>query len=184
MSNSSRREIEDRGYASTTTVTVRPPPGSRVRIGYGRPSTSSRPIGNLKPLGYALAGTVIALGLYNAFKSDWNLNRRATQPTSPPQPNDPPQAVDSREEHDDLGSVSRAQTYIWTILLTVSSLPLVSHRPEPLVVSIGEGKSKESGPAISTHAHHRRASSPLDLLSRADLEEGLVLFSRMLDELD
>ena len=172
VSNSSGRQIEDRGF-----VVVPVPHGSRP--------SRLQPVGNLKPLGYFFAGGAIVLSLLNLIRADRDRNtRHATQRSSPSQPNNPPQAFVGREEHDDLGSVSRTQTYFWTILLTVSSLPLVPHRPEPLVVRIGEGKSKESGPAISTHAHHRRISSPLDLLSRADLEEGLVLFSRMLDELD
>jgi hypothetical protein len=66
----------------------------------------------------------------------------------------------------------------------VSSLLLVLHRPDPLVIRMGEGKVKESGPAITHTPHHRRTSSSLDLLSRAVLEKKLILFSRMLDKLD
>jgi len=46
------------------------------------------------------------------------------------------------------------------------------------------GMSKDPGPSTITHTHHRRTSSSLNLLSRADLGKELILFSRMLDKLD
>ena len=67
--------------------------------------------------------------------------------------------------------------------LTVSSLSLVPQRPDPLVIRMGEGKVKESWPAI-THTHQTRTSSSLELLSRADLAKELIPFNRMLDKLD
>jgi hypothetical protein len=53
------------------------------------------------------------------------------------------------------------------------------------VIRIGEGKVKESGPAITHwHTHHRRTLSSLDLLGRADLAKELILSSRVLDKID
>ncbi|KAF8488506.1 hypothetical protein F5888DRAFT_1639175 [Russula emetica] len=45
--------------------------------------------------------------------------------------------------------VNRNQAYILTISLTVSSLSLVPQRPDTLVIRMGEGKVKESEPAIT-----------------------------------
>jgi hypothetical protein len=49
-------------------------------------------------------------------------------------------------------------------------------------MAFGEVRVKESLRLLTRD--HRRASSQLDLLSRADLGEALSLFSRMLDKLD
>ncbi len=47
---------------------------------------------------------------------------------------------------------------------------------------IGEGKLR--GCLRLLKRDHSRATSPLDLLDRADLEETVTLFRRVLDELD
>ena len=99
VSNSSGRPIEDRGY-----VVVPVPHGPRPSL--------PQPVGNLKPIGNVMVGAAIVVGLYALFGDNWDSHtRRSTQRTSPSQPNDPPQAFVSREERNDLGSVSRAQTY-------------------------------------------------------------------------
>ncbi len=55
-------------------------------------------------------------------------------------------------------------------------------KPDPVRMLIGEGKLR--GCLRLLKRDHSRATSPLDLLDRADLEETVTLFRRVLDELD
>jgi hypothetical protein len=199
VSNSSGRQIEDREHTSSA-----PASGSRLRARGGP---------GLAILGLGLTGLLLTVALVTTFYpgggqkpnatrpipptsttqptgAPSNNTTNTTQPTSPSQPNNPPRAFVGREERDlgrgfavDPSSEPYPNSHLETISLTVSSLPLVPQRPGPPAIRIGEGKVKESGPAI-THTHHRRTSSSLDLLSRADLAKDLILFSRMLNKLD
>jgi hypothetical protein len=151
VSNSSDRQIEDRGDTSSA-------PASGSRHTRGGPGVAI--------LGLSLTGLLLTAALVSTFYPGGGQKPSAThpipptnttQPTSPSQPNNPPRAFVGREERDlshglrRIPLVSRTQTCIWAVSLTLSSLPLVFHRPEPLVIGIGEEKVKESGPAV-THA--------------------------------
>jgi hypothetical protein len=70
------------------------------------------------------------------------------------------------------------------MLLTVLSLlpGRQKQKPDPFRIKIGEEKVREYLRFLKRD--HRRATSALELLSRTDLEEGLNLFKRILDELD
>ena len=101
--NSSGRKIEDRGRTSSVQR-------------FGRPT-----VGDMTPLGYALVGTLLSLGLYEALnhgESNGGSSRRATQPTSPSEPNNSPRAYVGREERNRSRGLRRTpavrciQTYI------------------------------------------------------------------------
>jgi hypothetical protein len=70
------------------------------------------------------------------------------------------------------------------MLLTVLSLlpGRQKQKPDPFWIKIGEEKVRVYLQFLKRD--HRRATSHLELLSRADLGEALKLFSRVLDELD
>jgi hypothetical protein len=61
-------------------------------------------------------------------------------------------------------------------------LMVFSLQAGPFQIKIGEGKIREFLRILKRD--HRRATSALELLSRNDLEKGLKLFKRILDELD
>lgn len=64
----------------------------------------------------------------------------------------------------------------------MAMLMVLSLQAGPFQIIIGEGEIRESLRMLKRD--HRRATSALKLLSRTDLEKGLKLFKRMLDELD
>jgi hypothetical protein len=70
------------------------------------------------------------------------------------------------------------------MLLTVLSLlpDRQKQKPDPFRIILGEEKVREYLRFLKRD--HRRATSHLELLSRADLGEALKLFRRVLDELD
>jgi hypothetical protein len=61
-------------------------------------------------------------------------------------------------------------------------LMVLSLQAGPFQIKIGEEKIRQSLRILKRD--DRRATSALELLSRTDLEEGLKLFKRILDELD
>jgi len=64
----------------------------------------------------------------------------------------------------------------------MAMLMVLSLQAGPIQIKIGEGKVRESLRILNRD--HRRVTSALELLSRTDLEKGLKLFKRILDELD